>query len=339
MENNLFGITSNVNYVNQALDEAREVDKELRALQNYNNGILLVSTSMPKENFNISIVEKRPIFIRHISSFDIQSDIKENSTPAEIADLAKGYIDNFEKGSKVAVQIRKARGEYSFNPIDIKIEIDRMLEDTGAEAEIKNPEYIISALLDENKCYMGMSESNMNLSSWSGGMVHYKKDESDISRAKFKLMEAIDVFNLDMSKVHNALDLGAAPGGWTSVLLEHNVSVTAVDTGDMDPRLNKYKNYTFIKANASEVELHEDEFDMLTSDISWNAKNTALLVNRASKALKAGGYAVVTVKLMGSKVRRTIREVKEIYQEVFDVKAAKQLFHNRDEITLLLRKR
>lgn len=339
MENNMFAITSSVNYVNQALEEAREIDKELKVVQNYDNGVLLVSTTMPAEKFNASIVDKRPIFIRHISSFDVQADLSEESGPEEIAALAKGYMDRVERDSQVAVQIRKARGEYSFNPIDIKNEIDRMLTEAGAEPEIKNPDYIISALLDESRIYMGMSTSAMNLSSWSGGMVHYKKDESDISRAKFKLMEAINVFNIDMSKVHNALDLGAAPGGWTSVLIEHNVSVTAVDTGDMDPRLNKYKNYTFIKANASEIELPEQSFDMFTSDISWNAKNTALLVNRASRFLVVGGYAIVTVKLMGSKVRRTIREVQEIYQEIFDVKAAKQLFHNRDEITLLLKKR
>lgn len=339
MDNNIFAVTSSTGYVNQALEEAREVDKELKVLQNYNNGILLVSTTMPKEKFNTAIIEKKPIFIRHISSFDVVAEISEKTSPSDIAELAKEYGSKLERGSKAAVQVRKARGEYSFNPIDIKTEIDVLMAQSGIEAEIKNPEYIISILLDEDKCYMGMNESRMNLSSWSGGMVHYKKDESDISRAKFKLMEAIKVFDIDMSKVHNALDLGAAPGGWTSVLLEHDVSVTAVDTGDMDPRLNKYKNYSFIKANASEIELQEESFDMLTSDISWNAKNTAVMVNKASGSLKKGGYAVVTVKLMGTKVRRTIREVKEIYQEVFDVKAAKQLFHNRDEITLLLQKR
>lgn len=339
MDSNIFVVTSSANYVNQALEEAREADKELKVLKNYNNGMLLVSTQLPKEKYNTAIVDKRPVFIRHISAFDTEIDLNEQSRLTDIADLAKGYCDTIIKGSKVAVQVRKASGEFGFNPLDIKTEIDGMLTQWGAEPEIKNPEYIISVLLDEDKCYVGMSESSMNLSSWSGGMVHYKKDESDISRAKFKLMEAINVFGIDMSKVHNALDLGAAPGGWTSVLLEYDVAVTAVDTGDMDPRLNKHKKYTFIKANASEIELPEESFDMLTSDISWNAKNTAVMVNRASRFLKKDGYSVVTVKLMSTKVRRTIKEVKEIYQEIFDVKAAKQLFHNRDEITLLLQKR
>jgi 23S rRNA (cytidine2498-2'-O)-methyltransferase len=336
---NIFAITASADYINQALDEAREVDKALKILQNYGNGILLAATSMQKEDFNTALLNKKPVFIRHVSAFDTIGEVDDNMTTQDVANMIMSYINNVEKNSRIAVQIRKARGEYYFNPIDLKGEIDKILVEMGAEAEIKEPDYIISILLDGTSCYIGMSPSKLNLSSWSGGMIHYKKDDADISRAKFKLMEAISTFELDLSNIHNALDLGAAPGGWTSVLLEKKIAVTAVDTGDMDERLNKFKNYTFIKANASELELPEKNFDLLTSDISWNAKNTAALVNRASLFLKDGGYAIVTIKLMGDKVRRTIKEVKEIYQDVFDVMEAKQLFHNRDEITLLLRKR
>jgi 23S rRNA (cytidine2498-2'-O)-methyltransferase len=170
-------------------------------------------------------------------------------------------------------------------------------------------------------------------------MLHYKKNENDISRAKYKLMEAIEVFHIDMGNFGSALDLGAAPGGWTSVLLENGLQVTAVDTGDMDSRLYKYPGFKFIKANASELVLEKESFDLLTSDISWNPKNTAKLVDSASQYLKQGGTAVVTLKLMGGKVRKTIKEVLALYREVFEVLEVRQLFHNRDEVTIYLRKR
>lgn len=334
----LFALTASQNYINQALEEAREADKELKILQNYGNGILLAATKMEKAEFNDALLKKKPVFIRHICSFDLCIEIQDKGPEQLARHIEELELENLS-GKKVAVQIRKARGEYSFNPIDVKEEIDKLLIEQGAAAEIKNPQQIISLLLDEDHCYMGISPAEKNLSTWSGGMLHYKKEEADISRAKFKLMEAIEVFQLELGQVHTALDLGAAPGGWTSVLLERGLRVTAVDTGDMDPRLNRFKGYTYIKGNASELELPKGSFDMLTSDISWNPKNTALLVNRAADFLKDGGLAVVTVKLMGTKVRRIIKEVKEIYQEVFDVTAAKQLFHNRDEITLVMRKR
>ena len=344
---NLFAITASANYINQALEEAREVDKGLKILQNYDNGILLTTTSMSKEDFTTALLNNKPVFIRHLSSFDAVEEINENMTTQEIASLIMKYSNNIEKNSKVAVQIRKVRGEYYFNPIDLKGEVDKLLVELGAEAEIKEPDYIISVLLDGEKFYIGMSPSELNVSTWSGGMIHYKKEEVDISRAKYKLIEAISTFKLDLSKVHSALDLGAAPGGWTSVLLEKEIAVTAVDTLDMDIRLNKYKNYTNIKGNITGLDLPEESFDLLTADISMNSKSTATMnskstaamVNKASRFLKNGGYAIVTVKLTADKVRRGIKEVKEVYQEVFDVEEAKQLFHNKDEITLLLKKR
>lgn len=339
MTENLFAITASANYINQALEEAREADKTLKILQNYGNGILLAATTMAKEAFNDAILNMKPVFIRHISAFDAIGEINDNMTTQEIAEMIMKSISHIEKDNKVAVQIRKAKGEYYFNPIDLKGEIDKLLLELGAVAEIKEPDFIISVLLDGTSCYIGLSPSHRNISDWSGGMIHYKKDDADISRAKFKLMEALSVFDLDISNIKNALDLGAAPGGWSSVLLEKKIAVTAVDTGEMDERLNKYKNFTYIKANAAELELPENSFDLITSDVSWNAKNTAVMVNKAASFLKSGGYAIVTVKLMSDKVRRTIKEVKEIYQEVFDVEAVKQLFHNRDEVTLLLRKR
>jgi 23S rRNA (cytidine2498-2'-O)-methyltransferase len=336
---NLFAITASTNYINQALEEAREVDKELRILQNYESGILLAATFMSKEAFTTALLNNKPVFIRHISSFDSVGEINDSMTTQEIASMIMKNNTGIEKDSKIAVQIRKVRGEYYFNPIDLKGEIDKLLIELGAVAEIKDPDYIISVLLDGATCYMGMSHSRLNVSTWSGGMIHYKKDDVDISRAKYKLIEAISTFKLDLSKVHNALDLGAAPGGWTSVLLEKEIAVTAVDITDMDVRLSKYKNYTNIKGNISGLDLPEQSFDFLTSDISLNAKSTATMINKASRFLKNNGYAIVTVKLMGDKVRRSIKEVKEIYQEVFEIEEVKQLFHNRDEVTMLLKKR
>lgn len=336
---NLFAITASINYINQALEEAREVDKELKILQNYDTGILLTATSMSKEAFTTALLNNKPVFIRHISSFDSVGEINESMTTQDIANMIMKHNTEIEKDSKVAVQIRKVRGEYYFNPIDLKGEVDKLLVEIGAVAEIKEPDYIISVLLDGANCYMGISDSKLNVSTWSGGMIHYKKDDVDISRAKYKLIEAINTFKLDLSNVHTALDLGAAPGGWTSVLLEKEIAVTAVDIGNMDVRLNKYKNYTNIKGNISGLDLPEQSFDLLTADISLNSKSTATMINKASRFLKNNGYAIVTVKLMGDKVRRSIKEVKEIYQEVFEIEGVKQLFHNRDEITMLLKKR
>lgn len=338
MENSIFVITASAQYLSQGLNELQELDGSVRAVKLLGNGIAIIQTQLEKHEFIKRVKVKKPVFIRHMNAVDYTIDIEADG-PQKAAETV-GQYRSMAPGQRVAVQVRKGSGDYPYSPMDVKSAVDTVLsEKMGVVPEVKEPDMIISILLNGEKCYIGLGTSDDNISGWSGGMLHYKKSENDISRAKFKLMEAIEIFNIDMRSFNSALDLGAAPGGWSSVLLEHGLQVTAVDTGEMDDRLYKYPNFKFIKANASELELTKESFDLLTSDISWNPKNTARLINDASKFLKPGGTAVVTLKLMGEKVRKTIKEVLNLYEEVFDILEVKQLFHNRDEVTLYLRKR
>ena len=54
------------------------------------------------------------------------------------------------------------------------------------------------------------------------------------SRAYFKLEEALDLAGVEDLGGKRALDLGAAPGGWTECLLDRGASVVAVDPGALD---------------------------------------------------------------------------------------------------------
>ncbi len=58
-----------------------------------------------------------------------------------------------------------------------------------------------------------------------------------VSRAEHKLAEAIHVFGLDLRAGMRAIDLGAAPGGWTFLLAERGLDVVAVDPPHWRPRL------------------------------------------------------------------------------------------------------
>lgn len=338
MGNSIFVVTASAQYLNQGLSELQEADGSVRAVKLLENGIAIIETKQEKVDFIELIKRKKPVFIRHMNAVDVVMDIKDMELQ-KLAETAKQY-STILPGQKVAVQVRKGTGEYAYDPLDVKNAVDALLvESMGAVPEVKEPEQIISILLCSEKCYMGLGTPDDNISGWSGGMMHFKKSEDDISRAKYKLMEAIKTFNIDMEGFATALDLGAAPGGWTSVLLEHGLRVTAVDTGDMDDRLKKYPGFRFIKTNASELELDKGSFDVLTSDMSWNPKNTARIIISASQYLKSGGIAVVTLKLMGDKVRKTIKEVLAIYNEVFETIGVRQLFHNREEVTIYLKKR
>ncbi|MGG3572586.1 SAM-dependent methyltransferase [Bacillus gobiensis] len=68
-----------------------------------------------------------------------------------------------------------------------------------------------------------------------------------MSRAKFKLLEAEVKFNINYNDYSSALDIGAAPGGWTSLLLEKGLKVTAIDPSNLHPDLLRNPNLTFYK--------------------------------------------------------------------------------------------
>lgn len=107
----------------------------------------------------------------------------------------------------------------------------------GAEFTVQEPAWVISVYADGEALYAGVSRPEDNLSSWNGGMIRFRKEDGQISRAKFKLMEAEKEFAIPFSSFRNAVDIGASPGGWTSFLLERGLKVTAVDPALMHESL------------------------------------------------------------------------------------------------------
>lgn len=60
----------------------------------------------------------------------------------------------------------------------------------GAEFTVQDPAWVISVYADGNALYAGVSRPEENLSGWNGGAIRFRKEDGQISRAKFKLMEA-----------------------------------------------------------------------------------------------------------------------------------------------------
>ncbi|MNN98271.1 hypothetical protein D3C81_2176210 [compost metagenome] len=71
--------------------------------------------------------------------------------------------------------------------------------------------------------------------------------------------------------------------------------------------------------------------------MSWSPKLMAKLVTGLLHSLSPGGTAIVTVKLMHKKPLAVIKEIIAMFEGGrMQIQRAKQLFHNRDEITLYM---
>lgn len=91
-------------------------------------------------------------------------------------------------------------------------------------------------LLGSDEAVLGYSERT-DSAPWPGGVPRLKASRHAPSRASLKLEEALlrfvgqDGRNRLLRPGVRAVDLGAAPGGWTWLLTQRGVAVTAVDNG------------------------------------------------------------------------------------------------------------
>lgn len=302
-------------------------------------GVFWLHAGDQLEQVQDRLISTPPIFVRHIHGARGWPVSSEQGLFASIIEHLTVDLAKVPVGAKVAVQARALNTHLNWQGRDLKAACDQLLEERCYQPVIKDPQWVISVTQAKDRVFYGLDRAERNLSDWTGGMIHFRKDEGDISRAKFKLLEAIVRFNLSLPAGGRALDLGAAPGGWTQELLSRGLQVLAVDTGELDPRLAGVPGLKFLQANVKHLRLSpQDQFDLITCDMSWDPIFTAKLVNGLVGHLRSGGQVIMTVKLMGKKPLPVIERVLNLLDKRLRVSHAQHLWHNRQEITLHLLK-
>lgn len=185
-----------------------------------------------------------------------------------------------------------------------------------------------------------------NSSPWPGGIQRLKFPREAPSRSTLKLEEAWHWFvprwewDTRLAPGMRAVDLGAAPGGWTWQLVQRGMFVTAVDNGPMDEAL----------MDSGQVEhLREDAFvyvplktvDWMVCDVVEKpARTTALVIDWARH-----GYArnmIFNLKLPMKQRYAEVRRCLERIETALDESGlswrlmARHLYHDREEITCWL---
>lgn len=332
--------TSNHGFAQYAQEEVRRLLGEVKFINLVPTEVFLLTTPVDAETVVSRIVGNEPLFLRHLQPVQLELDVDGGDGDLALLQAAIPGLVAVPEGAKVAVQARKKEGtQLSYNPFAVKEAIDAVLtSQCSVEPAVKDPEWIISVYCTQDRMYVGLSRPEHNLSDWSGGAIRFQKEDSQISRAKFKLLEAEKKFGLLYDQYTSALDIGAAPGGWTSLLLERGLKVTAVDPAKLHPDLKGHPQLTYLQKNADEVKFQPDSFDLLVCDMSWSPRQMGRLISNLLYALRGGGTAIITVKLMHKKPFQTVRELTEQFSDQLVLQGAKQLFHNREELTLFLTK-
>jgi len=166
------------------------------------------------------------------------------------------------------------------------------------------------------------------------------------SRSYLKLAEAFEVFLNESEQANwlkpgmSAVDLGAAPGGWTWQLAQRGLKVTAIDNG---PLKGAAATHTSIK------HLRQDGFrfrpqrpvDWLVCDMVEQPQKVATLITE----WLIGGFtqrAIFNLKLPMKKRVTALNTALDSVRTALITKGirfrmeAKQLYHDREEVTIFL---
>lgn len=199
--------------------------------------------------------------------------------------------------------------------------------------------HILSACQVAEGLILGSNGVGVALSDWPGGMVQLAKPKGQISRSEFKLEEIIRTGLAELPTNCDALDLGAAPGGWTRILLNRGLRVWAVDTGKLDPRLQDKPGLTYIPMLSGPfLAANTQMFDLVVNDMRMEPLLSAHVMNSAARFVPEGGMGVMSIKLPPGAPLRVIDDTVRALRRGWSVQTVKQLFHNRHEVTAILRR-
>jgi 23S rRNA (cytidine2498-2'-O)-methyltransferase len=345
-------LTAQPEFVTAALAELKQFDKRLTGIEDIAPGILLCGG--PEVAFVTEKArQKRPIFVRHLAP--VQQRIDLANEPDDMGTIAEAMaaLPTFallEQGARFAVQSRfvqtdKSLGErpYSSGKLNQAL-AEAIAEETGAIEMVKKPQIVVSILCTMYKAYIGISPAEENISGWPGGARHYAQTNEQISRAEFKLLEALETFGITLPETGKALDLGAAPGGWTRLLLEGTeLQVTAVDPANLDKRLAHQRRLDHYRGYAEhyleDALRRHMKFDIIVNDMRMDAREAARLLAQAAGCLRADGIVISVFKLPHTTDEinplNTLKEALRTLERNYDIVQAHQLFHNRQEVTVV----
>lgn len=171
------------------------------------------------------------------------------------------------------------------------------------------------------------------LSLAAGGRARMKRTAQAPSRAAMKLDEALEWVGVSPGKGDRCVDLGAAPGGWTRRLVERGAKVISVDTGLLDADLAKHARVQHVHETAFAF-APDEPVDWLLCDMAWRPLEVAQLLAKWARNRWAT-HLVANIKLpMKDKLPTLLRVTATLTSGGWADVAARQLYHDRDEVTV-----
>lgn len=201
---------------------------------------------------------------------------------------------------------------------------------------------------DEHHALIGTSKIG-NSSPAQMGIVRVKMRHDAPSRSYLKLAEALECFLGKEEQLRSlkpgmtAVDLGAAPGGWSWLLAERGLKVTAVDNGPLKGAAATHPSIRHVRQDGFQYRPRRPA-DWLVCDMVEQPQRVARLVAQwvsSGLCTRAMFNLKLPMKKRVAALHGAMEEVRATLKSnrlTFRL-SAKQLYHDREEVTVFLAKR
>ncbi len=198
---------------------------------------------------------------------------------------------------------------------------------------------------DKHRALIGTSDPH-NSAGAHMGILRLRIPHDAPSRSYLKLGEAFEVFLTRAEQAQwlrpgmHAVDLGAAPGGWTWQLVQRGLKVVAVDNGPLKGVAAEHPSIKHLRQDGFRFR-PQRPVDWVVCDMVEQPQRVAALMGEWI-ASGMSTRALFNLKLPMKKRVAALHDALGIVRDTLDAKglkyriAVKQLYHDREEVTVFL---
>jgi len=340
-----FIITFFPRFFKAAWEEVVDADPKTQVVARLDVCTALVRQGSDAESLAKIFHKRNPTFIQHLAP--VEAVAKLDGTRDDFERLEEAVLEAapIDPCTPFVIQCRKGKGTISgthegasYGSRDVEIAVGIKLGQRGLYANLHEYLQVVSIYLSEGLGYVGVSLASENLTRRADEHRYRSMDSGHISRAQYKLAEALDVFGIAVSTATRALDLGAAPGGWTEVLVKQGAYVVAVDPGALDPSLERHPQVEHLRERIENLNFEPGSFNLVVNDMNVAPAESAALMCKVAPWVREGSPEVMTIKLVSARPHRLIEQASNVLAHAYKVLSVRHLHHNRQEVTCLLQR-
>jgi len=157
------------------------------------------------------------------------------------------------------------------------------------------------------------------------------EDKFPPSRAYRKLLEAELHLGLKIKEHETCVELGAAPGGWSAIVLARGAKLVALDRSELRSDLMRHENLTFIKGDGFKYVPANTPVDWLLCDmIAFPERSLQLL-----EEWLLNGWChkfILTFKFKGHEDHILLSQIKAILLKTCSIFKLRHMLNNKNEI-------